>query len=59
VGCEGELDVDARYGRVCYTDVLLTQMADRARRLAEQVLHRTSRISNFGLRIANLGLQIE
>jgi hypothetical protein len=39
VGCVGELDVDARYGQVCYTDVLLTQMADRARRLAEQVLH--------------------
>jgi hypothetical protein len=55
----GEFDVDARYGRVSYTDVLLTQMADRARRLAEQVLHRTSRISNFGLRIANLGFQIE
>ncbi len=39
VGCVGELDVDARYGQVCYTDVLLTQMADRARRLAEEVLH--------------------
>jgi ABC-type polysaccharide/polyol phosphate transport system ATPase subunit len=51
VGCEGGFDVDARCGRVCYTDVLLTQMADQARRLAEQVLHRTSRILNFGLRI--------
>lgn len=39
VGCVGELDVDARYGQVCYTDVLLTQMADEARRLAQQVLH--------------------
>jgi hypothetical protein len=39
VGCVGELDVDARYGQVCYTDVLLTQMADEARRLAERVLH--------------------
>ena len=39
VGCVGELDVDARYGRVCYADALLAQMADQARRLAEQVLH--------------------
>lgn len=39
VGCVGELDVDARYGQVCYTDALLTQMADESRRLAEQVLH--------------------
>ena len=39
VGCVGELDVDARYGQVCYTDTLLTQMADRARHLAEEVLH--------------------
>jgi len=41
VGCVGELDVDARYGQVCYTDTMLTQMADEARRLAEQVLHPT------------------
>ncbi len=39
VGCVGELDVDARYGQVCYTDALLTQMADEAHHLAEQVLH--------------------
>ena len=41
VGCVGELDVDARYGQVCYTDAMLTQMANEARRLAEQVLHPT------------------
>ena len=41
VGCVGELDVDTRYGQVCYTDALLTQMADRARHLAEEVLHPT------------------
>ena len=41
VGCVGELDVDARYGQVGYTDAMLTQMADEAGRLAEQVLHPT------------------
>lgn len=39
VGCVGELDVDARYGQVHYTDALLAQMADQARCLAKQVLH--------------------
>lgn len=42
VGCVGELEVDARYGEMHYTDALLTQMADEARRLAEQVLHPTA-----------------
>lgn len=42
VGCVGELDVDARYGEMRYTDALLTRMADEARRLAEQVLHPTA-----------------
>jgi hypothetical protein len=39
VGCIGELDVDARYGEVRYTDALLARMADQTRCLAEQVLH--------------------
>jgi hypothetical protein len=42
VGCVGELDVDTRYGEMHYTDALLTQIADEARRLAEQVLHPTA-----------------
>jgi len=41
VGRVGELDVDAHYGEVRYTDALLAQMADESRRLAEQVLHPT------------------
>jgi hypothetical protein len=42
VGCVGELDVDARYGEMRYTDALLAQIADKARCLAEQVLHPTA-----------------
>lgn len=42
VGCVGELDVDARYGEMHYTDTLLARMADEARRLAERVLHPTA-----------------
>jgi len=42
VGRVGELDVDTVYGQVAYADTLLTQIADRAHRLAEQVLHPTT-----------------
>ncbi len=38
VGCVGEVEVDARYGEVRYTEALLAQMTDEAERLAEQVL---------------------
>jgi FMN phosphatase YigB (HAD superfamily) len=38
VGRVGEVDVDARYGEVRYTDALLTRMSDEAQHLAQQVL---------------------
>jgi hypothetical protein len=37
VGRVGELDVDARYGEVRYTNASLTRMVDKARHLAQQV----------------------
>ncbi len=40
-GCVGEVEVDARYGKVHYDDALLTQIASEAQRLAQQVLHST------------------
>jgi len=39
VGCVGEVEVDARYGEVRYDDVLLTQIASEAKRLAQQTFH--------------------
>jgi hypothetical protein len=39
VGCVGEIEVEARYGGVRYTEALLAQMADAAEQLAQQVLH--------------------
>jgi hypothetical protein len=39
VGCVGELEVDARYGEVRYSDASLAQIDDNARRLSGQVLH--------------------
>ena len=41
VGCVGEVEVDARYGEVRYTEALLEQMRDEAERLAEQILSPT------------------
>jgi hypothetical protein len=41
VGCVGEIEVDARYGEVRYTEAILEQMRDEAERLAEQVLSPT------------------
>ena len=41
VGCVGEIEVDARYGEVRYTEALLEQMRAEAERLAEQVLSPT------------------
>lgn len=38
VGCVGKVDVDARYGKVHYDDVLLTRISNKARRLAQQAL---------------------
>jgi hypothetical protein len=35
----GEIEVDARYGEVRYSEALLAQMANQARHLAQQVLH--------------------
>ena len=37
VGRVGELEVDARYGQVYYSQALLSQMADEAERLLQQV----------------------
>lgn len=37
IGRVGELEVDAYYGRVRYTEALLAQIAARARQLAQQV----------------------
>ena len=42
VGCVGEVEVDARYGKVHYDDALLTRIANEAQRLAQQVLHPTA-----------------
>lgn len=42
VGSVGEIEVDARYGEVRYSEELLTQMADQARHLAQRVLHSTT-----------------
>ena len=36
VGRLGEIEVDARYGEVCYTEELLAEMAQSAHRLAKQ-----------------------
>lgn len=41
IGSVGEIEVDARYGEVRYSEDLLAQMADQAQRLAQQVLHPT------------------
>lgn len=38
VGCVGEVEVDAQYGEVRYTETLLEQMRAEVERLAEQVL---------------------
>lgn len=42
VGCVGEVEVDARYGEVRYTEALLEHMREEAERLAEQVLSPTN-----------------
>jgi len=39
VGCVGEVDVDARYGKVHYDDGLLARITREAQRLAQQTLH--------------------
>lgn len=39
VGQVGEIDVDARYGEVRYTDDLLTNIAHRSQQLSHQILH--------------------
>lgn len=41
VCCVGEIEVDARYGEVRYTDAFPEQMRDEAERLADQVLSPT------------------
>ena len=41
-GRVGELDVDARYGQVFYSEAILTEIGNAARRLAEQALHPTA-----------------
>ena len=38
VGCVGQVEVDARYGEVRYTEALLEQIEAEADRLAEQIL---------------------
>jgi len=42
VGSVGEIEVDARYGEVRYSEELLAQMTDKAQHLARQVLHPTT-----------------
>lgn len=39
VGRVGEIEVDAYYGEVRYSEELLAQMADKAQHLAQRVLH--------------------
>ena len=38
VGCVGKVDVDARYGKVYYDDMLLSRISDEAQRLTQQFL---------------------
>ena len=41
-GRVGELDVDAHYGQVIYSDAVLAEIGNAARRLAKQALHPTA-----------------
>lgn len=41
VGRVGEVDVDARYGEVRYSETLLAKMTDKAQQLARQIIQQT------------------